>query len=523
MEVKRMFELPLERFRTFREELHGLFARRADALMDLLDSLAGNRQADSPVKLSLDALFRRRYGSLHDAVDNFAVAEPGTSATGAPAEGEPAKGAPAKGAPAKGAPAKGAPAKGELAEGAPAKGAPLGQWAPVSRLVAAQLPRPEQRPFWLLATDVTPAPRPFARTLADRGIVYAPNAAPGNRPIAVGHSYSAVVALPEKSTVACAPWVVPLSLERVPTSASGLAVGAAQLRGLCTDEQLPFAHCLTVNAADSAYSAVAYLCAVGEVSNLVTVVRMPGNRVLYRSPDPNEYSGHGRRPWYGARFALQEPATRGVPDQVVSFPEPGPKLRQITLEVWYDMKRRGRRGLPMHQHPFTLVRCTVTDEHGQAVYRRPMWFIVLGSRRAEVTPRQAWSAYGQRYDIEHFFRFGKQRLLMGSYQTPEVEHEEHWWQLTTLAYVQLWLARPLARVLPNPWERPVPATAPEAPPSPSLVQRDFERIIRLIGTPAPPPKPRGNSPGRRSGESPGRRPRLPVIVKKRNPELEQAP
>jgi hypothetical protein len=35
--------------------------------------------------------------------------------------------------------------------------------------------------------------------------------------------------------------------------------------------------------------------------------------------------------------------------------------------------------------------------------------------------------------------------------------------------------------------------------SPTLVQRDFGRIIRQIGTPAKPPKPRYISPGRRKG------------------------
>ena len=31
----------------------------------------------------------------------------------------------------------------------------------------------------------------------------------------------------------------------------------------------------------------------------------------------------------------------------------------------------------------------------------------------------------QRFDIEHFFRFGKQRLLLTAAQTPNVETEEN--------------------------------------------------------------------------------------------------
>jgi hypothetical protein len=50
-------------------------------------------------------------------------------------------------------------------------------------------------------------------------------------------------------------------------------------------------------------------------------------------------------------------------------------------------------------------------------------------------------------------RFCKQRLLMGSNQTPDVEHEENWVQLTLLAYIQLWAARNVAISLPRPWEK----------------------------------------------------------------------
>ncbi len=54
-----------------------------------------------------------------------------------------------------------------------------------------------------------------------------------------------------------------------------------------------------------------------------------------------------------------------------------------------------------------------------------MWLIVMGKRRHELSLVETWGAYGQRYDVEHYFRFGKQRLLMASYQTSNVEHEEN--------------------------------------------------------------------------------------------------
>jgi len=118
--------------------------------------------------------------------------------------------------------------------------------------------------------------------------------------------------------------------------------------------------------------------------------------------------------------------------------------------------------------------------------------------------------------VEHFFRFGKQRLLMTAYQTPEVQHEENWWQLAQLAYVQLWLARHLAEAMPRPWERYLPQFHTQAENqeiSPSMVQRDFGRIIQEIGTPAQSPKPRGKSPGRTKGERQQPRKRHKVVKK----------
>lgn len=173
---------------------------------------------------------------------------------------------------------------------------------------------------------------------------------------------------------------------------------------------------------------------------------------------------------------------------------------------------RGKKDLPMHKYPFTLVRARVLDEQGQPVFKRTLWLVVMGERRDELSLVEAWEAYGQRYDIEHYFRFGKQRLLMAAYQTPEVEHEENWQQIVKLASVQLWLARDLAAARLRPWERYLPQANAQVA-SPSLVQRDFERIIRQIGTPASAPKRRGKSLGRAKGTRPARRKRHSVIKK----------
>ena len=132
-------------------------------------------------------------------------------------------------------------------------------------------------------------------------------------------------------------------------------------------------------------------------------------------------------------------------------------------------------------YAFHLLRVQVFKASGKLLFKRPLWLTVAGKRRMELSLCDIYSSYRQRFDIEHFFRFGKTRLLMDKIQTPDVWHEEAWWQLVMIAYTQLYLSRILAINLPNPWERHLPSFKQnETIKQPTIVQKDFERIIRMI-------------------------------------------
>jgi len=124
----------------------------------------------------------------------------------------------------------------------------------------------------------------------------------------------------------------------------------------------------------------------------------------------------------------------------------------------------------------------------------------------------AYSCFRQRFDIKHIFRFGKQRLLMTQFQTPDVKHEENCIHLVMLAYVQLWAAKDLASHLPRPWERYLKPQNDKIV-TQSVVQRDFHSLISEIGKPGHSPKPRGNSNGRVAGHSQPKRSKHPVVKK----------
>ncbi len=448
----------------FRQQVYQNFNKRADTLMDLLDALSSNQHARHVVELSLEPAFRRHYTALFQAIGGYR------------------------------------PQAGALAH-----------------LAAKYLPVPKKRAFWLMGVDVTSQPREYASTLKDRTFVYKPGALKDNKPVTIGHQYSTVALLPEKEANSPVPWVVPLSCERVPSDKRKFEVGKEQINALLSDPQMPFHSQLVVEVADSDYARPSYLAAHRKHPNLVTIVRSRSNRVFYRQNERSAAKTGGAPGHYGAAFRLQDSATWHTPDDTLELPFVSRRGKHYTVRIqaWHNMLMRGKNKphrLRMHQYPFTLVRIVLLDENGQSAFKRPLWLLIFGERRHELSLQDIYEAYAQRSDLEHFFRFGKQRLLLDKFQTPKTEHEEHWWLLVHLAYLQLWVARHAAVATPRPWEKYLPHYK-QGKATPSSVQRDFKRLLRTFGTPARPPKPRGKSPGRAKGTRLSPRKRHKVLKK----------
>lgn len=467
-------QMEVDTIQAYRQQLYESLEHRADARMDLIDALLSNTTVQSVVALSLSPFFRRQYSSITDAID--ATIPPHIDATTARRQQE----------------------------------------LKLARLIGPYLPAPQKRPFWLFALDATPCPRRFARTLTERGFVYQPNAIKGNKPVTIGHQYEALTLLPERATLGGPHWVVPLMIRRIAIDETENQVSAEMLNTVLRDDQLPFHGDFLVAVEDSKHSVVNHLGRLFPNDDLVVITRSRSNRVYYRvyQADPAQPRGRGAPKRYGERFDLKDPSTWGNPDETCQFSHTNQRGRTYTVQIkaWRNLIMHGTREYRMWDKPFTLLRVQLLGEDGQPVFKRPMWLIVIGKRRHELSLKVIWHAYRQRYDAEHFFRFGKQRLLFTSYQTPDTEHEETWIQLVQIAYTELWLMRHIAQARPNPRERYLPQT-PAGETTPSQVQRDAERILSLIGTPAKPPKPRGNSPGRAAGTHMPRRKRHPVVKK----------
>ena len=465
----------------FREQVYNSFSYRGDSLMDLLDALCSNQGANSVAELSLNPLFRRGYSALYAAI----------GALGKTA--------------------------GEKSSSDALQGDGCSRHFPRDWVkgIASVVPAPKHRNYWLFGVDVTPVPRCHAATLKDRECVYQPTVVAGVKPISLGHNYSLMSVIPEAQVAGGRSWIVPVSIERVTSFESKAGVGSAQVERLLDDESLPWHQDLCVLVADSDYSHQGFLIPSCTCTNRAIITRCRSNRVFYRLPQETCPKRRGHPRWYGERFDLKDETTWHPPEGQDSFTTTTTKgkLRTVTLRQWQNLLMKGSKPQPMHGHPFNLVQVQITDPTGKRIFK-PQWLIVFGPSRRRLSSREVYQSYLERFNLEHGIRFSKQHLLMTQLQTPDVATEENWVQFSILAYAQLWAARWLAQLLPMPWQRYLP-TFKQVQNSPSMVQRDFSRIMREIGTAASSAKPRGNSPGRPRGFTLEPRPRRPVVKRGR--------
>ena len=450
----------------FRQQLYQNFNKRADTAMELVDALCSYPSATSPVELTLSPLFRRTHTALYKSMAETAWEE-----------------------------------------------------VPLAELLDRYLPAPKKRSFWLLGVDVTSQPRQFGRTVADRGFVYQPNLVAGNKPVTTGHQYSTLALLPEDEEQVSSSWVVPLSTARVPTHVDKEQVGARQVNQVLDNPELPWHGELITQVGDSRYSKPAYIHATHHGRDrLVSILRVRGNRTFYHAYEYPEGERPANRPkHHGEAFKLPDPQTHKQPDQEATLTHTSRRGRPITysIQAWNDMVMPGKNKperIPMWQYPFTLVKITAHYQDGEPVYAKPIWLIVVGQQRGQLSLVQIFQAYNSRSNLEHFFRFGKQKLLLTDSQTPVTAREERWWHLVHIAYAMLWMTRHLAHHLPRPWEKYLP-NVQRRQMTPTLVRRDAQRLFSQFGTPALPPQPRGKSPGRKRGTKMPPRTRYPVIIK----------
>jgi hypothetical protein len=260
-----------QEFKQFRDKLYQSLKYRKDTVMDLVDAIAANTTARSPVELSLSSLFPRKYSALYKGIQEMSQTTQTDSI------------------------------ETEKSQKSPIEAR--------TEAIAELIPTPKQKQFYLWAIDVTPLPRPYAKTLFERRIIYQPNTIKGNKPINIGLSYSVLTSLPETEETGNTSWAIPLTVERVKSEQTGKQVGSQQLRQILNNENLPWSNNLSVVVVDSDYSSKTFLTEQKQHKNLVVVTRVRSNRVFYTCPEPQAKLSKGHPQWYGTKFDLKDETT----------------------------------------------------------------------------------------------------------------------------------------------------------------------------------------------------------------------
>ena len=228
----------------FREKVYQSMRKRADSILDLIDALTVAGHVDSPVALSEETPFRRKFSSIFDTLRHgeidFDLLLPA------------------------------------LQECQPANSDTLADCE-------------------VYGLDSTPNEREEAETLEDRGSLKAQK----EDPVRYGHKYSWLVRLVQWGTS----WVAPVDVRRVDTSLSDSQVGGLQVEEV--DLHHPKQK---VIVADSLYGNYIFLAVFLVVKHAYALVRLRSNLVFYERPKPHVKGAKGAPAKHGAKFKLSQPS-----------------------------------------------------------------------------------------------------------------------------------------------------------------------------------------------------------------------
>lgn len=349
----------------------------------------------------------------------------------------------------------------------------------LTQAFAQQVPRQGVQVFPL---DTTVWAHPSARTLT--GLVYALSPTKALKPhsIVQGHLYSLLTWTPAPGQS----WSPTLCSQRLEPNQTAIEVGAAQVKQLRQARPDPDQQGLDVITADGHYGNHRFFRAVSGL-NCAIVCRLRADRVLYLAP--GSYCGRGRPTVHGARFAFKAPET---------WPEPAEQI-EFEHERWGQVRLRRWSKLHAKQDAQTSFEVILAEVHRErAKPPAPLWLGYLPGH-TDYPVREVWSWFEYRWPIEPSIRFRKQDLAWSLPYFQTSDACDCWTYLVDIAYWQLFLARHLATDQPLPWQKAQPQLTP------GRIRRSWGTIFSQIGTPAQPPKPRGNSPG----WPPGRRRQRP--------------
>jgi hypothetical protein len=231
-------------FQKFRQLVYQILPKRADATLDLVDALTVARHVDSPVALSEEAPFRRKFSSVYDVLS-----------------------------------------EGDIDE------------EKLHPILYEQQPEDceEIGGYEVYGLDTTPDDRPEAETLDERVFLKAQK----NDPVRPGQKHSWLVRLVKQGTS----WVAPWDVRRVKADSNDNQTAIEQVEALDKQSKRP-----KVVVADSLYANVVFLAVFETAKTIVGLVRLRRNLNLYEQPEPKPANSRGAPRKHGSKFKMKSPS-----------------------------------------------------------------------------------------------------------------------------------------------------------------------------------------------------------------------
>lgn len=239
----------------FRNAVYQSFLKRPDAVLDLIDALTVAGHVASPVALSEQSPFRRRFSMVYDTLGHAAIDFDRLLHT-------------------------------------------LLIFQPAGSETIAG--------YEVYGLDATKDERPDAETLPERCSLKSQK----NEPMVYGHKYSWLVRLVSWGTS----WVAPQDTIRIDPELSDSQAGGQQVKELAGRN--PKAKVLVE---DSLYGNHIFLAVFLLIQNTFALVRMRSNNVLYELPAPREPRKRGAPKKHGAKFKLSSPARSADSEETFLF------------------------------------------------------------------------------------------------------------------------------------------------------------------------------------------------------------
>jgi len=217
---------------------------RADASLDLIDALTVAGHVDSPVALSEEAPFRRKFSAVYDVLT-----------------------------------------EGEI------------EAERLAQILYASQPAESDTlaGYEVYAIDTTPNERPEAQTLPDRSWLKSDKSEPAR----IGQKFSWLVRLVKRDTS----WVAPWDVRRVRTSSTDTETAIEQVKALdqCNARA-------KVVVTDSLYGNRFFLAVFLVVKTVFALVRLRRNLTLYEQPQPKPAGAKGAPRKHGPKFKMSAPS-----------------------------------------------------------------------------------------------------------------------------------------------------------------------------------------------------------------------